>query len=221
MNAKQLITICLLAAASISTASAQDTIMLMRGKRLLVSDSKVEITAKGDTVVSYQLPNGKHKSKKIDKVFSISGKNGEQVFYVPDTVNDVPMTVEQMRYFLNGHADFSRPGFCWWAFLLGIEAFTDGALIPPIEVGDRSSGSIHVGILVPCLYLTVVSKTTRSAEKIKAKNPDIPDNEYYIQGAQYAIAQEHFRSGLYGVLAGWIQWMFLSSYIEESIEDCF
>ncbi len=211
---QKLFTLIISLFATIGIANAQDTIMLMRGKRLLVSDSKVEITAKGDTEVSYQLPNGKRKSKSIDKVFSLTNKDGEQVFYIPDTLNGVPLTIEQMRYFLNGHADFRGPGFCWWAFLLGIESFTEGALIPPVEFGDRSSGSVNVGMLVPCVYLGVVSRTTRSARKIKSKNPDIPDNEYYIEGAQYAIAQEHLRSGAYGVLAGLIQWIIISPFID-------
>ncbi|MBO7476520.1 MAG: hypothetical protein J6U04_01130 [Salinivirgaceae bacterium] len=199
---QKLFTLFVLMFAAIGVANAQDTIMLMKGKRIVASNSKVEVTAKGDTVVTYQDAKGKAKSKRVDRIFSISNASGEQVFYVPDTLPD-ELTVEQMRFFLNGCADYRR-GFCWWAFLGGVWAGEIGAMIPPIEFNDKISGSIHYGILVPSIYLGVVANTTRSAEKIKKKNPQIPDNEYYIAGAQYALAHERFRSGAYGVLAGWI-----------------
>ncbi len=205
MNAKQLITICLLAAASIATASAQDTIMLMRGKRLLVSDSKVEITAKGDTVVSYQLPNGKHKSKNAYKVFSISNKDGEQVLYTPETLED-ELTVEQMRRFLQGKADFSH-GFCWGFFAGGVAATTAGVCVPSIRFGVGSSSAIvPVGLIVPFGYVYVIGNTTKSAEKLKAKNPGMADDEYYLLGAQAAISQQRMISGALGVLTGGVIW---------------
>ena len=205
MNAKQLITICLLAAASISTASAQDTIMLMRGKRLLVSDSKVEITAKGDTVVSYQLPNGKHKSKNAYKVFSISNKSGEQVLYTPESLED-ELTVEQMRRFLQGKADFSH-GFSWGFFAGGVAATTAGAFVPSIRFNVGSSNAaVPIGLIVPFGYVYVVGNTTKAAEKLKAQNPNMPDDEYYMLGAQAAVSQQRVISGALGILSGGVIW---------------
>ena len=205
MNAKQLITICLLAAASISTASAQDTIMLMRGKRLLVSDSKVEITAKGDTVVSYQLPNGKHKSKNAYKVFSISNKSGEQVLYTPESRED-ELTVEQMRRFLQGKADFSH-GFSWGFFAGGVAATTAGAFVPSIRFNVGSSNAaVPIGLIVPFGYVYVVGNTTKAAEKLKAQNPNMPDDEYYMLGAQAAVSQQRVISGALGILSGGVIW---------------
>ena len=205
MNVKQLITICLLAAASISTASAQDTIMLMRGKRLLVSDSKVEITAKGDTVVSYQLPNGKHKSKNAYKVFSISNKSGEQVLYTPESLED-ELTVEQMRRFLQGKADFSH-GFSWGFFAGGVAATTAGAFVPSIRFNVGSSNAaVPIGLIVPFGYVYVVGNTTKAAEKLKAQNPNMPDDEYYMLGAQAAVSQQRVISGALGILSGGVIW---------------
>ena len=205
MNVKQLITICLLAAASISTASAQDTIMLMRGKRLLVSDSKVEITAKGDTVVSYQLPNGKHKSKNAYKVFSISNKSGEQVLYTPESRED-ELTVEQMRRFLQGKADFSH-GFSWGFFAGGVAATTAGAFVPSIRFNVGSSNAaVPIGLIVPFGYVYVVGNTTKAAEKLKAQNPNMPDDEYYMLGAQAAVSQQRVISGALGILSGGVIW---------------
>ncbi len=205
MNAKQLITVCLIAAASIATATAQDTIMLMRGKRLLVSDSKVEITAKGDTVVSYQLPNGKRKSKNAYKVFSISNKNGEQVFYSPESLED-ELTVDQMRRFLQGKADFSG-GFSWGFYAGGVAATTAGAFVPAIRFDVGSNGAtVPVGLIVPFGYVFVIGNTTKSAEKLKAQNPGMADNEYYLLGAQAAISQKRMVSGALGVLTGGVIW---------------
>jgi len=201
---KRLITACLIIAATFA-ASAQDTIMLMRGKRLMVSDSKVEITAKGDTVVSYQLPNGKHKSKNAYKVFSISNKNGEQVFYTPESDED-ELTVEQMRRFLQGKADFSH-GFSWGFFAGGIAATTAGVFVPSVgfHVGS-SNASIPIGLIVPFGYVYVVGNTTKAAEKLKAQNPDMPDDEYYMLGAQAAISQQRVISGALGILSGGVIW---------------
>ena len=200
--------------AAIGFARAQDTILLMKGKRIVVSNSRIEVTAKGDTVVTYQNAKGKTKSKSVDRIFSVSNASGEQVFYVPDTLPG-ELTVEQMRFFLNGCADYQK-GFCWWAFLGGVGAGSVGALIPPAEFSGKISASIHYGILVPSVYLGVVSNTSQSAKKIKKKNPQILDNEYYIAGVQYALAKERFRSGAYGVIAGWIPTAIIASLVDSA-----
>ena len=205
MNAKKLITICLLAVAAVATASAQDTIMLMRGKRLLVSDSKVEVTAKGDTIVSYQL-DGKRKHKSIDKVFSLSNKDGEQVFYSTESLDD-ELTVNQMRRFLQGKADYSG-SFEWGFFAGGVAATAAGALIPTVNFNIGSShASVPVGLVVPFGYVFVVGNTTKSVEKLKAKYPDMPDDEYYTLGVQAAVSQQRMRDGALGVLTGGIVWI--------------
>ena len=201
---KKFITASLIVAATFS-ASAQDTIMLMRGKRLMVSDSKVEITAKGDTVVSYQLPNGKHKSKNAYKVFSISNKDGEQVLYTPESGED-ELTIEQMRRFLQGKADFSH-GFSWGFFAGGIAATTAGVFVPSVRFHVGSSyAAIPIGLIVPFGYVYAIGNTTKAAEKLKAQNPDMPEDEYYVVGAQAAISQQRIMSGALGVLTGGIIW---------------
>jgi|GEM_PF-2533519 len=190
----------------VDSANAQDTIMLMRGKRLIVENAKLGVTPKNDTILTYQY-NGKQKHKSVSKIFSVSGKNGERFFYSPEFEGD--MTVAQMKSFLNGHADYLH-GFCWWAFFGGVASANFGAVVPPIEFDDKISGTIPVGIVVPFAYLGVVSKTSRSARKIKAKNPQVPDDEYYIMGAQYAISQERMRSGAFGIIAGGVELLIIS-----------
>ncbi|MBR5957963.1 MAG: hypothetical protein IKZ99_06335, partial [Salinivirgaceae bacterium] len=64
-------------------ANAQDTIMLMSGKRLIVSNAEVKTTPKGDTIVAYQLKN-KQKKKSASKIFSVSNSRGEQLFYTQE-----------------------------------------------------------------------------------------------------------------------------------------
>lgn len=202
---RKILTSIVLSLLTLCCATAQDTIMLMRGKRLLVSDTKVEITAKGDTVVSYQI-DGKHKQKSIYKVFSVSGKDGEQVFYSPATL-DVELTVEQMRRFLQGKADY-KGKFSWGFFAGGMAATTAGVFIPTLnfKIGSNNA-NIPIGMLIPFGYVFAIGNTTKSAEKLKAKYPDMPDDEYYIMGVQTAVSQQRMRDGALGVLTGGIIWI--------------
>ena len=198
-----LLIICIL---SFSISNAQDTIMLMRGKRIAVSNSKIEVTAKGDTVVSYQLPNGKQKSKRADKVFSVSQGGREHILYVSDTAAG-DLTVDQMRRFLQGKADYSS-GFSWGFFAGGVAATAVGAAIPPVRFSMNSNNaSVPVGVVVPFGYIFVAGNTTKSVEKLKAKYPDMPDDEYYTLGVQTAISQRRMRDGALGVLTGGVIWI--------------
>ncbi len=203
---QKLFTLIISLFATIGIVGAQDTIMLMRGKRIAVSNSKIEVTAKGDTVVSYQLPNGKQKSKRADKVFSVSQGGREHILYVSDTAAG-DLTVDQMRRFLQGKADYSG-GFSWGFFAGGVAATAVGAAIPPVRFNMNSNNaSVPVGVVVPFGYIFVAGNTTKSVEKLKAKYPDMPDDEYYTLGVQTAISQRRMRDGALGVLTGGVIWI--------------
>lgn len=186
-------------------SSAQDTIMLMNGKRLFATKSEVVINSKGDTLLNYQLEDGKQKSKHIGKVFSVNGKSGETVFYTPETHDD-ELTVEQMRQYLNGRADFKK-GFAWGFYASGIASVAAAAAIPPININIGNDGNFPIGIMIPFAYVFVAGNTTKSAEKLKKLNPNLSDNEYYLLGAQSAISQRRMRDGALGVLTGGIIWI--------------
>ena len=202
-----LLIVCFLA---FGFANAQDTIMLMKGKRIAVSNSRIEVAPKGDTVVIYQNAKGKTKSKSVDKIFSVSNASGEQVLYVPDTVSG-DLTVEQMRRFLQGKADFSG-GFSWGFYAGGVAAMAVGVVIPTVKfkVGSNNA-DIPIGMVVPFGYVFVVGNTTKSVEKLKAKYPNMSDDEYYIFGAQAAISQKRMRDGALGVLTGGVIWIVAAS----------
>jgi hypothetical protein len=203
---QKLFTLIISLFATIGIAGAQDTIMLMRGKRIAVSNSKIEVTAKGDTVVSYQLPNGKQKSKRADKVFSVSRGGREHILYVSDTAAG-DLTVDQMRRFLQGKADYSG-GFSWGFFAGGVAATAVGAAIPSVRFSlNSNNASVPVGLVVPFGYIFVAGNTTKSVEKLKAKYPDMPDDEYYTLGVQAAISQRRMRDGALGVLTGGVIWI--------------
>ena len=207
---QKLFTLIIILFATIGFAGAQDTIMLMKGKRIAVSNSRIEVTAKGDTVVKYQLANGKTKSKRTDRIFSLSQGGREQIFYVPDTsIND--LTVNQMRRFLQGKADFSG-GFSWGFFAGGVAATAVGAVIPTLnfKIGSNNA-DIPIGMVVPFGYVFVIGNTTKSVEKLKAKYPDMPDDEYYVYGAQMAVSQRRMRDGALGVLTGGVIWIVAAS----------
>ncbi|MBR5644927.1 MAG: hypothetical protein IKW77_12175 [Salinivirgaceae bacterium] len=201
-----LLIVCFLA---FHIANAQDTIMLMKGKRIIVNNSKIDVSKNGDTIVTYQTLAGKSKSKRASRVFSVSTTSGEQVLYVPDTAAEEP-NVAQMRRFLQGKADFSN-GFSWGFFAGGVAATAAGIAIPTLnfKIGSNNA-NIPIGMLVPFGYVFVVGNTTKSVEKLKAKYPDMPDDEYYIFGAQAAISQKRMRDGALGVLTGGIIWIVAS-----------
>ena len=202
-----LLIVCLLA---FGFANAQDTLLLMKGKRIIVNNSKMDVSKSGDTIVTYQTLSGKTKSKRIDKVFSLSSTSGEQVFYVPDTAAEEP-SVENMRRFLQGKADFSG-GFSWGFYAGGVAAMAAGAVIPTLKfkVGSNNA-DIPIGMVVPFGYIFVVGNTTKSVEKLKAKYPNMSDDEYYIFGAQAAISQKRMRDGALGVLTGGVIWIVAAS----------
>ena len=137
--------------------------------------------------------------------FSISNKNGEQVLYTPESLED-ELTVEQMRRFLQGKADFSH-GFSWGFFAGGVAATTAGAFVPSIRFNVGSSNAaVPIGLIVPFGYVYVVGNTTKTAEKLKAQNPNMPDDEYYMLGAQAAVSQQRVISGALGILSGGVIW---------------
>lgn len=189
--------------------NAQDTIMLMKGKRLIVANTEVAITEKGDTLLNYQLENGKQKSKHIDKVFAVYNKSGETVFYTPETHDD-DLTTEQMRNFLRGKADFSER-ISWGFYLAGIASVAAAAAIPPanINIGNNEA-SLPLGIIIPFAYVGIAGNTTKSIEKLKI----LSDDEYYLLGVQAGISQCRLLAGALGVLTGGIIWITASSIYE-------
>ena len=64
-----------------------------------------------------------------------------------------------------------------------------------------------VGLVVPFGYIFVAGNTTKSVEKLKAKYPNMPDDEYYTLGVQTAISQRRMRDGALGVLTGGVIWI--------------
>lgn len=197
--------------------NAQDTIMLMKGKRIIAASTNVEMNEKGDTVLHYQLANGKQKSKKLYKVFSVSNGANEQIFYSPESYDD-DMTVDQMKLYLKGRADYNK-GFCWGFYAGGVASCASAAFIPPItlDMGDNDA-SISLGIVIPFAYILLIGNTTKAAEKLKALNPNLTDDEYYLLGAQSAISQRRMRDGALGVLTGGIVWI-TASCIHEAHDN--
>ena len=190
--------------AAIGFARAQDTIMLMKGKRIVVSNSRIEVTSKGDMVVTYQNAKGKTKSKSVDRIFSVSNASGEQVFYTQvDSFAD--LTVNQMRRFLQGKADFKQE-FSFGYFAGGFAAATVGALTVNFKIGGNSA-SIPIGVLIPSGYLWVLDNKPKAIEHIKDDYPNLPDDEYYMLGVQAAICRKRMYDGALGVLTGGIIWI--------------
>lgn len=204
----KIIALLILAVSSICQLKAQDTIMLMKGKRIFATNHEVKISPKGDTILYYQLINGKQKHKKIDKIFSVYNNTNKEYFYTPDTAIGIA-TINDMEQFLNGMADHQK-GFSWGAYAGGIASMWAAMAIPSIGFGSGDNRfNIWLGPVVPYAYLLIVSNTTRSVEKIKAQNPDINPNEFYLYGVQSAISKRRLRDGVLGIITGGLSFGFV------------
>jgi hypothetical protein len=181
-----------------------DTIMLMKGKRVICKNARVLVLPGNDTVVQFETPFGKKSQVEVEKVFStITPSDGETIFYKPDPGQPKDFTVEQMKWFLNGKADYRRWKFSTSFFIGGIAAGTAGVCIPPItseSIGN--SVSVPVGVLVPASYLIFAGNSTISAEQLKQMFPLLPDNEYYLMGVQESIRRHRMRDSFLGIIAG-------------------
>src|SRR5205085_12004901 len=85
------------------TLSAQDTLLLISGRKIVVS----AIDLSGNTI-AYRTPDKKDKLKTIDpyRVFSVIYRDGnERIIYQPDSLDPIDFKVEEMRNFIKGEQD--------------------------------------------------------------------------------------------------------------------
>jgi hypothetical protein len=182
-----------------------DTIMLMKGKRIIANKAKILIKPKGDTVITYYDLEGEMWQVKINKVFALTTSGKETVFYKPETDDPEELSVEQMRWFLRGKADFRDWRFSPGIFAGGFLSGAAGALIPPVGTdGFSNSASIRIGFAIPIGYLIFAGNSTLSIEQLKVQYPELTDNQFYLMGVQEAIRQHRMRDSFFGVAIGTI-----------------
>jgi hypothetical protein len=131
--------------------SAQDTLLLINGKRIIVSSVDLH-----DYTIAYRPQDNSKKLKTIDpnRLFSILYRDGkERIVYQPDSLDPLDFKVEEMRTFIHGEED---------ARILykntTVKAFG-------VAVGAGSAFLTFYGIIGPPIYATVLGSFSPNVEK--------------------------------------------------------
>jgi len=169
-------------AVSFSESKAQNTMLLVNGKKIEIGEFKVS----DSLFLAYKNKKGKIKSTNLIDVFSVKEQNGkETIFYVPDNIDAESFTINQMRDFVNGAYDartnYKTPWITTGGFVVG-----GGSAVAVSAVGLNS---LLVPVF-PALYSGGVGMV-----KVKKEKLNIPDNlktnDYYMEG--YTRVANHKR----------------------------
>lgn len=168
--------------AGFSESKAQNTLLLVNGKKIEVGEFKVS----DSLFLAYKNKKGKIKSVYLHDIFSVQEQNGkETIFYIPDHTDTESFTINQMRDFVNGAYDartnYKTPWITTGGFVVG-----GGSAVAVSAIGLNS---LLVPIF-PALYSGGVGIV-----KVKKDKLNIPDNfknnDYYLEG--YTRVANHKR----------------------------
>ena len=172
------------------TLLAQDTLVLINGKTILVKSVDLK-----DYTIAYRKMEPKSKLKTIDpeRVFSIRYKDGtERIIYYSDTLDPVDFKPEEMRMFIKGEQDadkYYKNNFNkGTAFVLG----ASGGLLG------------FYGLAVPPLYATIVGAFSPKMEKQKVSDPALLQNNIYREGYEKKARDRKIRNAMIGGLVGFV-----------------
>lgn len=159
---------------SIRSASAQDTLLLMNGQRLICN-----ITSDSGTVIEMQVPGrkGKLKAREIHKsdVFSVIRKDSaEKVLYAQDEMFGDIFTEQEMRFYLVGEGDARNNYKAGHIFLIGVAACGTIAFL---------GGDGYITSVIPPVLYTVA----QLIGKVKIRKETMRDeryqyNDFYAMG---------------------------------------
>jgi hypothetical protein len=173
---------------SVVPALAQDTLLLINGRQLIVKSVDLK-----DFTIAYRTLD-KNRLRTIDpyRVFSISYADGtERVIYQSDSLDPVDFTPDQMRMFIRGEQDADRyyrntPNKAA-AFLIG---------------GGASYFTIY-GLVIPPLYATVVGSFSPRIEKYRT-DINLLNVSEYREGYERKARDRKIRNALIGGMAGFV-----------------
>ena len=174
-------------------ASAQDTIVMLNGKR--INGTVLEIQ---ETSIKYRIGtnlNDKVRSIKSDRVFAINKSNGEEkIIFKPDTLDEPDFNVSQLRLFIKGEQ----------AAQAGYHNTLNKAAAFAVGVGS-SFFSIY-GLVGPALYSSIVGSVSPDINKQKNTDPaliNVTDyQEGYLSVAQSKKIKNSYIAGMIGFVAG-------------------
>lgn len=157
-------------------AHGQDRISLMNGQVL-----EGRVLGQSSLEIRYQVPKGARlldRTEPTENVFSVTDSLGrEKVWYFMDTIFGNDLTVDQMRWFINGERD-ARQGYKPWGPM--IIGFVVGAA--PVIALDMEVNSL----LIPPIYAGVMAWPRVNVTRGSISDPNMEGDPYYAEG--YSVA---------------------------------
>lgn len=155
---------------AISPLLAQDTLILMDRKPILVQSFHIE----GEDAIYVKAGQKKERKIEVDKIYSLrSPGKAEQVVYRMDTLENNWYTAAQMADYIHGQED-ARTGYIPQARKTGAGGFIFG-------FGGSAAGLFY-GPLFPIIYTGWKGYTKPKFTKENGFNEQFKDNPYYTEG---------------------------------------
>jgi len=165
-------------------AIAQNYLWLTNGKKLQISDYKIE----NPDLISYKNLKGKNKTIQTYEVFSINESSGKEfVVYIPDTSFQGTFNVPEMKSFVQGQFDAYENYKSTWA---GIGGFGVAAISPLV--------------INPMLVILVSTGYCSGAGLIKPKDKklsipsEFANDDHYKLGYKKAVKHKRIKNAIIG-----------------------
>ena len=192
-NASVSLLLALLFAPLFTVAQQKDKINLMNG---VVLDGRV--TSASTLSINYQFvkKSGKVKLTELptDRVFSVFDSTGkETVWYYQDMMLGNDLSVDEMRWFINGQRDaragYKSPWATWGGFALG------AGLVIGLDLEVNS-------LLIPPLWTGLAALPRVNVTPGSISDPAMEGNEYYAFGYASVGRSKRVLRGLVGSFVG-------------------
>lgn len=190
---------------------AQDEIVLLNGKVL-----EGKITKQDDAYLTMQYANKRDKMKTYDiekyRMFSFTeaGK-GEKVIYYQDSLLGNFLSVEEMRYFIQGQQDADRAYNSKGAFVAGF-VLGLGAVAATSGGFQNDPGIIPLTAPFVCILFYGSKKVKIKMESVS--DPELLSHESYIQGYVRVARKKRIfgsvKGSIGGILGGIGAWLLIS-----------
>lgn len=174
-------------------AKAQNRILMLDGKTVITQDYTID-TSGAFAELKYLNPRGKVRYIDYADVFSIENKSSDKSFVVYKPVSSDELSVEQMKFYVNGRLAGRNTGYPWFQF--GVN-----------YLAGASSGLYSKNRIFIAPLLTVATSITFSLDYFDrfAKRPvNYPQdsNEYFENGYNDQRRQKRIKASITGALSG-------------------
>jgi hypothetical protein len=170
-------------------ASAQDTIMLINGKKINANVLQVQ-----EKSIKYR--TGGTDKKKIHsikpyRVFAINKSDGtEELIFKPDSLDEPEFNLSQFRMFIKGE-QAAQTGYN--NKLNKVVAFVLGAAASNLDI---------YGLIVPALYSSIVGSVSPDINKLRNADPALINNVDYQEGYLKVVRDKKIRNSFVAGMIG-------------------